>query len=204
MWRGRSSARVEEAIPWDSDAIAALRVASYEEFSTRLGDHWIEMRGNLVNVDSGTAFGRNLVVRDNQGLAGAVLYSPPQSSGRTGLAASVEPKDAYLGLLAVSPLARRQGIGLLLAEECEHRAVADGATTIALVTSELMDAARAMYERLDYQPTRPSPDMTSGIRSGGRVFPMSRCDRSAGGELCHWSPCSTCERKIVCQSSRKR
>jgi ribosomal protein S18 acetylase RimI-like enzyme len=65
----------------------------------------------------------------------------------------VEPKDAYLGLLAVSPLARRQGIGLLLAEECEHRAVADGATTIALVTSELMDAARAMYERLDYQPT---------------------------------------------------
>jgi ribosomal protein S18 acetylase RimI-like enzyme len=153
MWRGRSSARVEEAIPWDSDAIAALRVASYQEFSTRLGDHWTEMRGNLVNVDSGTAFGRNLVVRDNQGLAGAVLYSPPRRSGRTGLAALVEPKDAYLGLLAVSPLARRQGIGLLLAEECEHRAVGDGAATIALVTSELMDAARAMYGRLDYKPT---------------------------------------------------
>ena len=54
-------------------------------------------------------------------------------------------------MLAVSPQHRGQGIGRQLSLECVRRAKQDKAEVVGLHTSELMVAARRMYERLGFQ-----------------------------------------------------
>jgi ribosomal protein S18 acetylase RimI-like enzyme len=54
-------------------------------------------------------------------------------------------------MLAVDPSHRRKGVGRLLTEECVRRARLDGATQVGLHTSELMTAARSLYERMGFR-----------------------------------------------------
>lgn len=53
-------------------------------------------------------------------------------------------------LLAVSPSARNKGIARLLMKECESRLVERGHEKVVLHTTDLMNTARAMYERSGY------------------------------------------------------
>lgn len=72
---------------------------------------------------------------------------------------------ASIRLLGVSPQARGLGIGRALMQECLRRARADGAVTMGLHTTKLMDVARAMYLRLGFARApaydfHPAPDFT--------------------------------------------
>jgi ribosomal protein S18 acetylase RimI-like enzyme len=62
-------------------------------------------------------------------------------------------------MLGVLPEARRLGVARALMEEAERRARAAGKTRITLHTTERMEAARTMYERLGF------------VRAADRVFP---------------------------------
>ena len=53
-------------------------------------------------------------------------------------------------LLAVHPEARGRGLGRLLTEECIRRARASGRDAVGLHTTQLMNVARAMYERIGF------------------------------------------------------
>ena len=57
---------------------------------------------------------------------------------------------AVIRLLAVHPAYRGHGIGRLLMEECIRRCRKRGIATIGLHTSEMMDVARRMYERMGF------------------------------------------------------
>ena len=63
-------------------------------------------------------------------------------------------------MLGVLPEAQGRGIGRALMREAETRAVAAGKTEMTLHTTELMGAARAMYEALGYtrMPDEVLPD----------------------------------------------
>lgn len=80
-------------------------------------------------------------------LVGAVtLYLDALRSPREGW-----PKGwAAIRLLAVHPKYRRQGIGRALVEECIRRCRGGGVITIGLHTTEAMDAAVRIYERLGF------------------------------------------------------
>ena len=72
---------------------------------------------------------------------------------------------ASIRLLGVSPNARGLGIGQALMKESLRRARADGARTMGLHTTALMDVARAMYLRLGFKRVpahdfHPAPDFT--------------------------------------------
>lgn len=58
---------------------------------------------------------------------------------------------AGIRLLAVHPSYRNRGIGHALMEECIRRCRQQGIATIGLHTTEFMDVARRMYERMGFR-----------------------------------------------------
>ena len=57
---------------------------------------------------------------------------------------------AGIRLLAVHPTYRGRGIGRALMEECIRRCRKQGIATIGLHTTEMMDVARRMYEKMGF------------------------------------------------------
>jgi GNAT superfamily N-acetyltransferase len=68
-------------------------------------------------------------------------------------------------MLVVAPAARGHGIGKALAAECLARARRDGAGVFGLHTSELMDVALPMYQRMGFKWHSPAPDI-HGVKYG--------------------------------------
>jgi ribosomal protein S18 acetylase RimI-like enzyme len=62
-------------------------------------------------------------------------------------------------MLVVAPEARGMGIGRALAEACIAHARRDGAPQFALHTSELMEVALPMYERMGFRRHADGPTL---------------------------------------------
>jgi GNAT superfamily N-acetyltransferase len=89
-----------------------------------------------------------LIVAELDGhLAGTVtLYLDASRSSQEGL-----PRGwAGIRLLAVHPVYRSRGIGRVLMEECIRRCRDQGIASIGLHTTEMMDVARRMYEKMGF------------------------------------------------------
>jgi GNAT superfamily N-acetyltransferase len=82
-------------------------------------------------------------------IVGTVVYYSPRRSG--GCPWYDRPDVASFGQLGVEPASRSQGIGTLLLAKAEERAREDGATEIALDTSEQAHHLIALYERRGYR-----------------------------------------------------
>ncbi len=81
-------------------------------------------------------------------ILGAVLLYPPGTAFST-------PEEGPLTcpevrLLAVAPEARGQGIGTALMKECIRRAREGGAACLTLHTTDMMQVAMRMYERMGF------------------------------------------------------
>ena len=68
-------------------------------------------------------------------------------------------------LLAVAPVARGHGIGAALIRECVKRARQSGAEAITLHTTDMMQVAMGLYERMGFARApeldfRPGPGIT--------------------------------------------
>jgi len=88
-----------------------------------------------------------LVAVDDDGtVLGGVTYVPGQGP----LAELERDGDAGMRMLAVSPAARRRGVGRRLVEACIDRARADGCSRIVLHTAASMTAAQALYVRFGF------------------------------------------------------
>ncbi|HAP00279.1 MAG TPA: hypothetical protein DCQ83_09575 [Fibrobacteres bacterium] len=152
---------LEDAQATDLPSIAALNVAAYREFAQHLApEAWAMMKSNLSKTDKVAERATFIVARINGVLAASVAYCP---AGR-----SVDPiptEWASVLLLAVSPEFRGQSLGEQLTRECIRRALADGAETIGLFTSELMVPAQRIYEKLGFVKESEIPP-----RHGKRYF----------------------------------
>ena len=163
---------VRDARAEDLDAVSALLVAAYAQYmpppaeamTAEKRSGWEGYRQNIADVRSRWAPISSTIVAERDGeILGSVNYYAP------GQADSVDdpwPDGwASIRLLGVSPQARGLGVGRALMDECLRRARADGATTMGLHTTKLMDVARAMYLRLGFTRVpehdfRPTPDFT--------------------------------------------
>lgn len=79
-------------------------------------------------------------------IVGVAALLAPDSAGR----AVARDREAELARLAVSPAARRKGVGDALAGRCEARARDVGATAIALWSRRYQEAAHRLYEARGY------------------------------------------------------
>jgi ribosomal protein S18 acetylase RimI-like enzyme len=139
---------VRDALVQEVNDVASLTVEAYREYSHALTpDNWEIMRTNLSNVAAIAKQGCLIVAQRDQALVGSVVYHPPGASDSR----LFQPEWASLRMLAVSPRHRGQGIGQQLSLECIRRAKQDKAEVVGLHTSELMAAARQMYEKLGFK-----------------------------------------------------
>jgi ribosomal protein S18 acetylase RimI-like enzyme len=125
---------IQTGKPQHFEAIAALNITAYCEFSKGLTDEtWTRMRSNLSAINKVSERAVFLIVPIDGNLAGSVAYCPPGNS------LDPIPSDwASILLLAVSPDYRGDGIGRELVRACIDLARADSAQTIGLFTSELI------------------------------------------------------------------
>jgi ribosomal protein S18 acetylase RimI-like enzyme len=138
--------------PTDAPAVNVIAVAAFEQYAMHYSD-WPAFSKNLANTSALADHGE-LIVAEAKGLVvGAVAYIPasrPKSS-------FFEQHWPIMRLLVVSPSARGQGIGRLLAQECINRATRDKAEVFALHTTSIMQVALSMYERMGFTFLRSAP-----------------------------------------------
>jgi ribosomal protein S18 acetylase RimI-like enzyme len=151
---------IRDALEQEFDDVVSLNIEAYREYSHTLTlDNWEKMRGSLSKVAEIAKPGRLIVAQRDRELVGSVVYHPPGASSSR----LFQPEWASLRMLAVLPQHRNQGIGQQLSLECVRRAKQDKAEVFGLHTSELMVAAKRMYERLGFEQDIELPS-NFGIR----------------------------------------
>ncbi|MBI4303706.1 MAG: GNAT family N-acetyltransferase [Chloroflexi bacterium] len=137
-------ARVEEL-----DEVAQLLRDAYQQYATFVpSPAWEAYLEDISDVRGRLADSQLVVAEVDNRLVGAVtLYLEGLHYSERGW-----PQGwAGIRLLAVHPAYRGRGIGRALMEECIRRCREHGIATIGLHTTEIMDIARRMYERMGFK-----------------------------------------------------
>jgi ribosomal protein S18 acetylase RimI-like enzyme len=140
---------IRDARTEDRGAIRALTLAAYAEYATLMTPSaWAGLRqAVLAGLDAEGAVERIVAERDGVLLGSVMLYPAATNAYGDALAQASWPE---LRLLAVAPAARGQGVGTALVQECMRRAQRAGASALGLHTSESLQTAIRMYERLGF------------------------------------------------------
>jgi GNAT superfamily N-acetyltransferase len=146
-----STLTVRGAGPGDRDAIQAVTLAAYLEYAATIPAHWEGYRQSIVATLAAAVPGTQIVVLDDDRVVGAVLLYPAGASIEKPGGTTLTLTWPEVRLLAVAPSARGRGVGAALMNECIHRAWSAGATALTLHTTDLMQAAMRLYERLGFE-----------------------------------------------------
>lgn len=147
------------------DIVASLAVDAYAEYAEHMSpDAWSAFAQNIANV-RGRSNEAEIIVADRDGkLVGTVTLFTQRGT----------QADSYgVRLLAVPPAERGTGVGRALMEHCIERARRDGKDRVVLTTTQEMESARDLYERLGF--TRdPALDheMAPGVRAEGYALKL--------------------------------
>lgn len=139
---------LREARPDDFDNVSRLMRDAYQQyenfFPTEAWKFYVE---DMMDVRRRLNESQLIVAELDGQIAGAVtLYLDAGHSSR-----EVWPRGwAGIRLLAVHPAYRGRGTGRALMEECIRRCRDQGIVTIGLHTTEMMDVARRMYEKMGF------------------------------------------------------
>lgn len=142
---------VRGAGPGDRDAIQAVTLAAYLEYAAAIPAQWEGYRHNILATLGAASPGTQIVALDHDRMVGAVLLYPAGTSIENPGGTAVTLTWPEVRLLAVAPAARGRGVGAALMSECIHRARSAGATALTLHTTDLMQAAMRLYERLGFE-----------------------------------------------------
>lgn len=114
---------------------------------------WPAFQVKIGNMSSLADAGEIIVAEVEGQIVGAVAYVGPGAPK----AEFFRPDWPIMRMLVVAPDSRGQGIGRALAQECLRRAKRDGASVFALHTSELMQVALHMYQRMGFNRVSSAP-----------------------------------------------
>lgn len=143
-----ASLNLRDARPEELDAVAVLLRDAYQQYQSSIpADAWKLYLEDIMNVRSRLSESQLIVATLDDKLAGAVtLYLNAPGASR-----QVWPEGwAGVRLLAVHPAYRGRRIGHALMDECVRRCRERGIRTMGLHTTELMDVACRMYERMGF------------------------------------------------------
>lgn len=144
--------QLHEFRPADAQAVDALGLAAFEQFSA-LYDDWPGFKAKISTMSSLAQAGEVIVARRGDRIVGGVAYIGPHRPKSDFFPA----EWAIMRMLVVSPEARGQGVGRALAQACVQRAQRDDASVIGLHTSPIMSVALPMYLRMGFQLERDAP-----------------------------------------------
>lgn len=155
---------IRDARPSDRDRIREVTLAAYQEYATQMPDLWEGYRQNIVATLKSMEPAEQLVAERDGMIVGTVLLYPPRRLRPPG-GEAVEMPWPEVRLLAVAPAARGQGIGAALMQECVRRARESGTGALSLHTTDLMQTAMRIYERMGFVRApeldfHPAPNLT--------------------------------------------
>lgn len=140
---------VRDARPDEYDEIADLTWAAYREYARKMTpDAWDGLEQSVRSGLAATEPVERIVAERDGRIVGSVQLYPAAANAYNGAIGSSGCPEVRL--LAVDPAARGSGIATALMEECIERARRAGATELGLHTSESMQTAIQMYERMGF------------------------------------------------------
>ncbi len=164
--------RIRDARSSDRGAIEAVTLAAYEQYAALMPALWDPYRQNIVATLAAAQPDAQIVAEEEGRLVGSVLLYPAGTVIARPGGGSITLASPEVRLLAVAPAVRGQGVGVTLMHECIRRARLSGASSLTLHTTEIMEAAMRLYERLGFRRApeldfQPAPSITiKGYRLG--------------------------------------
>jgi ribosomal protein S18 acetylase RimI-like enzyme len=144
---------VRAARPDEYAVAGSITADAYREFFE--GTKWADYLRNLADVEGRAERAEILVAVDDGRIIGTVTLELDQrTSPEDG---PLAPDEAHIRMLGVDPDARGRGAAKALMAGCEARAREAGKTVLTLNTTDLMAAAKAMYEDLGYLRLEDEP-----------------------------------------------
>ena len=140
---------IRDARPSDRQAIRDVTLAAYQEYAAHMPGFWDGYRRNIIATLDDVGSAEQLVAEQDDGIVGTVLLYPPRRM-QVSRTDSIEMPWPEVRLLAVAPARRGRGIGAALMQECVRRARKSGARALSLHTTDLMQTAQRMYERMGF------------------------------------------------------
>ena len=157
--------RIRGARSDDRGAIEAVTLAAYEQFAALMPAHWEGYRQNILATLAAAQPEAQIVAEEKSGVVGTVLLYPAGSVLARPGGGSITLAEPEARLLAVAPAARGRGVGAALMDECVRRARRSRAVALTLHTTDIMQAAMRLYERLGFRcapelDIQPAPGVT--------------------------------------------
>lgn len=143
---------IREYLPSDTMQVNALALRAFEQFKDAY-HNWPAFQAKIGNMSVLADAGEIIVAEVEGQIVGAVAYVGPGAPK----AEFFRPEWPIMRMLVVAPSSRGCGIGRALAQECLRRAKRDGASVFALHTSELMQVALPMYQRMGFNRVSSAP-----------------------------------------------
>ena len=144
------ASRIRDARADDRDAIEAATLDAYRQYAAVMPALWEAYRQNIVSTLAAAPPDAQIVAEDGGRIVGSVLlYRAGTVIARPG-GGSLTLASPEVRLLAVAPAARGKGVGDALMRECVARSRASGAASLTLHTTDMMQAAVRLYERMGF------------------------------------------------------
>lgn len=143
-----SGLHLRDARSDELDRVALVIKEAYQQYQPAIpSESWQAYVEDMTDVRSRVEVAELIVAEMDRGLVGAVtLFKDTSSVRQMGW-----PEGwAAIRLLAVHPAYRGRRIGRTLMEECIRRCRKRGMVAIGLHTTEFMEVARGMYERMGF------------------------------------------------------
>ena len=135
----------------DRSAIEAVTLAAYEQYAALMPAHWEGYRQNILATLAAAQPEAQIVAEAGDRIVGTVLLYPAGSVMARPGGGSITLIWPEVRLLAVAPAARGRGVGVALMRECVRRARQSRAAALTLHTTDIMQAAMRLYERLGFE-----------------------------------------------------
>ncbi|WP_042164081.1 GNAT family N-acetyltransferase [Paenibacillus gorillae] len=141
---------IRDAEDKDRDAILALMLESYGQYEKVMpGDGWLQYAESIrESVDREGPVARIVAELDGEIVGSVQMFT----SSETAYGAPELGIDTpIIRLLATSPKARGKGVATSLIKESARRSIELGSDTLHLHTSDMMESAVRLYERLGFE-----------------------------------------------------
>lgn len=141
--------KIRDARREDRDAARKITLSAFQQYAAVMPPpRWEGYRENILATLTDVAPAQQIIVEKEGIILGSVLLYPPGTAFSTPDEGPVTCPEVRL--LAVAPEARGQGIGTALMRECIRRARLLGAVCLNLHTTDMMQVAMRMYERMGF------------------------------------------------------
>lgn len=150
--------QIRDYLPSDALSVNEIAVRAFAQYKDKYVD-WPVFQSRIANMSTLADAGEIVVAEQEGHIVGAVAYIGPGKPK----AEFFRPEWSIMRMLVVAPEARVHGIGRKLAQECINKAKRDGALIFALHTSEIMQIALSMYQRMGFRWSSSVP-MIHGVK----------------------------------------